>query len=122
VSGGVYLDEDDKREPLTRRRIVEAALRLVDEDGLEALTMRRLGTELGFEAMPLYRHFPNKAALLDYLIEAVWAEMELPSSGGIRGRRSRSSPVPSAAWPTLTQRLSGACRPPSHPPGGDEAG
>jgi AcrR family transcriptional regulator len=82
VGRGVRLDDDKKREPLTRRRIVEAALRLVDDEGLETLTMRRLGAELGFEAMSLYRHFPNKAALLDYVVEAVWAEMELPSSEG----------------------------------------
>lgn len=73
---------DEKREPLTRRRVVEAALSVVDREGLVALTMRRLGVELGFEAMALYRHVPNKAALVDYVVEAVWSEMELPEPGG----------------------------------------
>jgi AcrR family transcriptional regulator len=81
-AGNGFPMEDEKREPLTRRRIVDAALAVVDSDGLGALTMRRLGAELGFEAMALYRHVPNKAALLDYLVEAVWTEMELPSPGG----------------------------------------
>jgi AcrR family transcriptional regulator len=52
----------------------------VDEEGLEALSMRRLGAELGgFEAMSLYKHLANKAEVLDGIVEAVWREMRLPS-------------------------------------------
>jgi AcrR family transcriptional regulator len=67
-----------RRRPLTRRRILTAALRLVDRDGLEALTMRRLGKALGVEAMSLYNHVPNKAALLDGLVELLLEKLELP--------------------------------------------
>ncbi len=75
-------DEPEKREPLNRRRILEAAVRLVDDEGLEALSMRRLASQLGFEAMALYRHFPNKAAIVDGLVETVWMEMVLPDEEG----------------------------------------
>jgi AcrR family transcriptional regulator len=54
-----------RREPLSRERIVAAALRLIDERGLAALTMRRLGATLGVEAMSLYKHLPGKDAILD---------------------------------------------------------
>jgi AcrR family transcriptional regulator len=60
-----------ERQPLTRDRIAEAALDLVDADGLEALTMRKLGASLGVEAMSLYNHVTNKddvlAAVADLL-------------------------------------------------------
>lgn len=57
-------------------RIVEAALRLVDRGGLEELSMRKLGSELGVEAMALYHYFASKEALLDAVVERVVAEME----------------------------------------------
>ena len=53
------------RTPLTPARIAEAALALVDEAGLEGCTMRRLGAELGVEAMALYHHYPGKGPLLE---------------------------------------------------------
>lgn len=56
---------EGRRTPLTRERVVRAALALVDAEGLDALTMRRLGAELGVEAMSLYKHVPNKEAILD---------------------------------------------------------
>jgi AcrR family transcriptional regulator len=55
----------DGREPLTREKIVEKAVELLDAGGIEALSMRRLGEALGVEAMALYHHFPNKEAILD---------------------------------------------------------
>jgi AcrR family transcriptional regulator len=67
------------RERLSRQRVLEAALRIVDSEGLAALTMRRLGRELGVEAMSLYRHVPNKDALLDGLVELVVLEIEVPA-------------------------------------------
>lgn len=69
------------RAPLSRERILETALSLVDREGLEALSMRRLGVELGVEAMSLYRHVPSKAALLDGLHETILAEMPAPRRG-----------------------------------------
>lgn len=65
------------REPLSRERIVDTALALVDAEGLEALSMRRLGTELGMDPMAVYYYIPNKAALLDAIVEAVMAEIDL---------------------------------------------
>jgi AcrR family transcriptional regulator len=70
------------RIPLTRDRVLRAALELADASGVEALTMRRLGDELGFEAMSLYRHVTNKHDLLDGMLDAVLAEWQLPGAAG----------------------------------------
>src|SRR5436190_6421371 len=59
---------------LSRERIAAAAMALVDRDGLEALSTRRLGEELGCEAMSIYHHFPNKAHLMDALVDLMLAE------------------------------------------------
>lgn len=64
-----------KREVLSRERILHAALEIVDHEGLEAISMRRLGEELAVEAMSLYNHVPNKAAILDGIFETVLAEL-----------------------------------------------
>jgi AcrR family transcriptional regulator len=53
-----------ERDPLTKERILQAAMSLADKEGLDAVSMRRVGAELGVEAMSLYRHVPNKEALL----------------------------------------------------------
>ena len=66
------------RQPLSRRRVLEEAVRFVDREGLEALTMRKLGAELGVEAMSLYNHVPNKSALLDGMVEVLLGELEVP--------------------------------------------
>ena len=71
-----------KRTPLNRDRILASALALADEHGVDAVTMRRLGDELGYEAMSLYRHVANKDDLLDGMLDVVLAETELPSSVG----------------------------------------
>ena len=67
------------RRPLSRRRVLEEAVRFADREGLEALTMRRLGAELGVEAMSLYNHVPNKSALLDGMVEVLLGEVEIPT-------------------------------------------
>ena len=64
-------------EPLKREQIVSKALALVDRDGLKALSMRRLGAELGVDPMAVYYHIPNKQALLDAIVEAVMAGIDL---------------------------------------------
>jgi len=64
--------------PLTRERVLTAALRLVDAEGLDALSRRRLGQELGRDAMTLYRYAPDQAALLDGIVELVLAELIIP--------------------------------------------
>jgi len=63
--------------PLQRERIVAAALKIVDRHGLKALSMRRLGAELGVDAMAVYYHLPNKQALLDAIVEAVMGAIDL---------------------------------------------
>jgi TetR/AcrR family tetracycline transcriptional repressor len=63
--------------PLTRERIVNAALDLVDTEGLSALSMRRLGAVLGVDPMAVYYYVPNKEALLDAVVEAVMADIDL---------------------------------------------
>lgn len=69
------------RPPLTKDRILEAAVDVVDRSGLEALTMRRLGSELGFEAMSLYKHVANKDEILDGMVELVVSQIEIPEEG-----------------------------------------
>lgn len=69
------------RRRLTRQRVLDAALRLVDDDGADALTMRRLGQALGCDPMALYRYAANRAALLDGVAETVLAELVLPAGG-----------------------------------------
>jgi len=65
----------NKREALSRERILKAALAIVDREGLEAISMRKVGEALGVEAMSLYNHVPSKAAILDGLYETVLAEL-----------------------------------------------
>jgi AcrR family transcriptional regulator len=69
------------RLPLSRERVLTAAVALAGADGIEALTMRRLGQELGVEAMSLYKHVANKEDLLDGMVDAVFAEIGLPRAG-----------------------------------------
>lgn len=66
------------RKPLSRERILKAALALVDKRGIEALSMRNLAAELGVEAMSLYKHVASKDAVLDGLVEIILREMEIP--------------------------------------------
>jgi AcrR family transcriptional regulator len=70
------------RQPLSCDRIVDAALRLVDLECLADLSMRRLGGELGVEAMSLYRYFPSKSALLDAVACRALEGLELPDAEG----------------------------------------
>jgi AcrR family transcriptional regulator len=72
---------DEAREPLTRERVLGAAIGLADAHGLGALTMRRLAGSLGVEAMSLYHHVANKDAILAGIGELVVDEMELPRPG-----------------------------------------
>src|SRR5918992_2078974 len=65
------------RAPLTKERVLEAAIALADEGGIKALSMRKLAQELGVEAMSLYNHVANKADLLDGIVELVAGEIDL---------------------------------------------
>ena len=70
------------REVLSRGRILEAALRLVDEEGMGALTMRRLGAELGVNPMSIYHYLPGKDAVISGLVELVFSGMRVRYSDG----------------------------------------
>jgi AcrR family transcriptional regulator len=76
------------RTPLSRDRVLRAAIRIADESGIESLTMRRVAADLGAEAMSLYYHVASKEALLDGIADAVVAEineavgaLDAPSAG-----------------------------------------
>ncbi len=66
------------RTPLSKEQIVLAAVKIADESGIEELSMRKLGKVLGVEAMALYHHFPSKDVLIDYMVDSIHAEIELP--------------------------------------------
>jgi AcrR family transcriptional regulator len=70
-----------QRVPLTRERVLHAALVLADKSGIESLSMRTLGRALGVEAMSLYNHVANKDDILDGIVDLVFSEIELPSEG-----------------------------------------
>jgi len=67
------------RIPLTRQRVLRAAVDLADRGGAGSLSMRKLAQELGVEAMSLYHHVANKDAILDGIVDVVFSEIELPS-------------------------------------------
>jgi AcrR family transcriptional regulator len=67
------------RPPLSRERVLAAAIELADGGGVEALSMRKLAAHLGFEAMSLYNHVRNKDDLLDAILDEVYGELTPPS-------------------------------------------
>ncbi|MDX8028753.1 TetR/AcrR family transcriptional regulator [Lentzea sp. BCCO 10_0856] len=66
---------------LSQSRVVEAAIKVADAEGVDALTMRRVAETLGFTTMSLYRHVPGKSELLDLMVDAVWGETESTPKG-----------------------------------------
>lgn len=91
--------EATSRLPLTRGRVLLAAVALADASGLATLTMRKLGQALGVEAMSLYNHVANKEALLDGMVDLIFEEIGLPPRdvGWREAMRQRAV----AAWGTL---------------------
>jgi AcrR family transcriptional regulator len=69
------------RIPLSRERVLLAAVAFADEHGISALSMRRLGEDLRVEAMSLYNHVTSKDQLLDGMVDLVFAEIDLPAGG-----------------------------------------
>ena len=69
----------ESRTPLSRQRVLQAAVALADQGGVGSLSMRRLAHELGVEAMSLYHHVANKDDILDGIVDIVFSEIELPS-------------------------------------------
>jgi AcrR family transcriptional regulator len=92
------------REPLTRVRIIEAALEIIDDEGLGALNMRRLAAAVGVKPMSLYHHVPNKESILDAVAECI-AEAALGDHGaqstGARGRSTSRT----TGWRERTREL-----------------
>src|SRR5260370_39996060 len=68
------------RERLTRERVLRAALEFTDTQGLAALSMQKLGAELGVKGMSLYTHVDGKDALLDGIVDIMSAEVEMPAA------------------------------------------
>ena len=69
------------RAPLSRDRVLQAAMALADAGGIDSLSMRKLGQELGVEAMSLYNHVVNKDDVLDGIVDLVFSEIDVPSDG-----------------------------------------
>ena len=89
------------RSPLTRERVVQAALKVMDEEGLEAVSMRRVAREVGVEAMSLYHHVEDKEDLLDGVCECVMAEFAFPEPSDDWAENSRRG---ARAWRRLLRR------------------
>jgi AcrR family transcriptional regulator len=85
--------QTEPRVPLSRQRILQAALELADESGIESVTMRKLGQVLGFEAMSLYNHVANKDDLLDGILDVVLAEGQPPAPEGDWDAAVRASAI-----------------------------
>ena len=73
--------EAQAREPLSRERVLRAAVALADEGGVESLSMRRLARELGVVPMALYKHVANKDEMLDGMVDVVVGEIDPPAGG-----------------------------------------
>ncbi len=69
--------------------ITQAAMKLIDSEGLEKLSMRKLGSALGYEAMALYKHVADKQAVIDATVAAAFDEMTLPDPSQSWQRRLR---------------------------------
>jgi AcrR family transcriptional regulator len=82
---------------LTRKRIIDAAMDMIERDGIEAISMRRLATELGCGVMSLYNHVPSKSALLGGVADAVMSGIDMPS-------------VSAGDWPELIRTQARAFR------------
>ena len=90
-----------ERVPLSRERVVQAALEFIEEHGLANLTMRKLGDRLGVEAMSLYRHVPGREELLDQVVAHIIAEMDYDDD---------VLDAPQDGWQDFLQRLAHGVR------------
>ncbi|MZD10097.1 TetR/AcrR family transcriptional regulator [Streptomyces sp. SID5785] len=105
---------------LTAQRIVEAAIRIADSEGLEALSMRRTAADLGVGVMSQYRHIPDKETLIDLTVETLFAAHPLPARGAHDWRAAlelsaRSEWEIYRAHPWLALIVAGTTRPPLAP-------
>jgi TetR/AcrR family transcriptional regulator, tetracycline repressor protein len=91
-----------QRQTLSRERIITTAIAFVDDNGLAALTMRRLGSELGVEAMSLYRHVNGREDLLEGIVDHMVAQLQLRPDGNELG--------PADGWQAYLQWLANGVR------------
>jgi AcrR family transcriptional regulator len=82
-----------KRRPLSRERVLAAALRMADRSGIESLSMRKLADRLGVEAMSLYKHVTSKDEVLDGLADLVVSQIVVPPAGSPWKRAMRERAV-----------------------------
>lgn len=82
-----------RRRPLSRERVLRAAVEIADAQGVEALSMRRLARKLGVEAMSLYNHVANKDDLLDGIVDLTVGEIELPDDAADWKEATRRSAI-----------------------------
>jgi AcrR family transcriptional regulator len=88
-----------RHAPLSRERVLKAALELADGGGFHSLSMRKVAAKLRVEAMSLYNHVANKEDLIDGLVDIVFSEIEVPEPGSVDWRtamRSRALSVRAA--------------------------
>ncbi len=101
------------RSALSRERIIQTAIAFIDQRGLAALTMRRLGTEIGVEAMSLYRHVNGREDLLDAITDQVVAQLHPHSARpphDLLADPTAGQRPPGGGWQTYLQRLAHAVR------------
>jgi AcrR family transcriptional regulator len=95
------------RDPLTRERVIEGAMKVMDAEGLEAVSMRRVAREVGVEAMSLYHHVEDKEDLLDGICEHVMAQFDFPEPVEDWAENCRRG---ARAWRRLLQAHPGVMR------------
>ena len=81
MTSAVDLGNEERRIPLNRARVLQAAVDLADRDGIDSVSMRRLGQDLGIEAMSLYTHVRGKDDLLDGMVDTVVGEIPIDVEG-----------------------------------------
>jgi AcrR family transcriptional regulator len=84
--------------PDSRSLILQSALEIIDRDGVDGLSMRRLSDEVGRDPMVLYRHVPNKAAMLDGVVEIVLGQIHVDTADADWATRLRTVAHHSAGW------------------------
>ncbi len=120
--------ESGRRGNLSREEILDAALNLIQQEGIEAVTMRRLADQIGVTPMALYHHIPSKRELLDLAVDRVGANVHIAHDGrpwldqvrdyalswreelhrypGVAGYLRRQDAPPSMAWRVIDDAVS----------------